>query len=222
MHRASCVVPSNPIPSQQKMTPKNHHSEMSATPQGPIERALASAMASRQSTAFRSNSSSSQTPTASIPSHLISIPTKQTGIRKARKLATLYQQRVAIQWMREELSREGKYLFARTVREFPILFAGNCKAYLENASTLWSKREALADISIPRRRLGNIVGIASKGRRRLNVKAFAGRKRELWVADLYVALRSEFDGLHALDVELSPSFLVCATKHLVDTAKEGC
>ena len=127
--------------------------------------------------------------------------------------------------MREEFSREGrKHLFAKTVREFPILFAGNYKANLENASTWWSKREALADLSIPGRRLGNLVGMASKGRRRLNVKAFAGRgrKRELWVADLYVALRSEFDRLHALDVKLSPSFLVCAAKHLVDTADERC
>ena len=94
--------------------------------------------------------------------------------------------------MREEFSREGKHLFAKTVREFSILSAGKCKANLEKASTWWSKHEALADLSIPGRRLGNLVGMACNGRRRLNVKAFAGRgrKRKLLVADLYVALRS--------------------------------
>lgn len=45
-----------------------------------------------------------------------------------------------------------------------------------------------------------------------------GRKRKPWVASLYKALRTEFCRLHALDVKLSSSVLVCAAKSLIDNA----
>lgn len=193
---------------------------------GPIERALARAVAARGRHNEAASSPIILQNSTDQPADIDPIPrdTTSTNDRRRVHVNKLSDRYAVTKWMKEEAGRNGeRYIISKAVKKFPQFFTGNMKARLQKASRWWSQREATLSLKQEGRR-GLITREAGGGVKRANFKAMhgRGRKRSKWASALYAELLSEFERLKSVGVKFSPAVLCSHARSLIREAKEDC
>lgn len=137
-------------------------------------------------------------------------------IHRVHNVLTISARAKIVKWMMQEVADNGdKYLFSKTVRQFPEHFRASPSANNMRAMRLWRERMRFinddGDLKL-RGTTAAITRVSKAGRKtvRLKAKVGRGRKRQTWVDALHRDLLQEFERLSKLGVKFNLSTL----KHL--------
>lgn len=194
---------------------------------GQIERALARATARTPAIPQPSSSTEEEneiSPEQPTPSHSSATPSANIVPTPRRRVhVNLLSDRYTVtKWMIDRAAIEGeKHIISKAVRNFPQFFPGNAKANLQKVSRWWTQRMQTIDLKTEHRHVGQMSSSARNGRL-VSFKAIPGRgrKRSVWVRDLYSTLREEFERLRAAGVKFSPSVLRMHALRLIEEAPQ--
>ena len=161
---------------------------------GPIERAIAQALASRRA---NNNTATSASPYHAYHSIAILENSARNCGRKVQ-VSTVADRYCVTKWMIDDAIRNGeRHIQSRTLRTFPQHFKGSEKAQFGKVGLWWKKREATMALKLPHRRTNAFTGTMANGIRRANFKELQGRgrKKSEWVLAFYPYLLQEFERL---------------------------
>lgn len=211
---------------------------------GPIERALERARISKR-TESRTPMTSGKSPTPAEvqPPHtepeipdIVGAETEQNGSvkssdddgpSKARRkihVTTLSERYKATEWMVDHVRGNGeKHIATKCIKQFPALFPGTSVANITKARRWWKDREETLVLKVTGKRKGNFSFSTVRKDKRMRLKAIGGRgrKRAMWVTDLYNDLRNEFERVRSLGVKFNTSLPVQHAKQLISEATIG-
>lgn len=146
-------------------------------------------------------------------------------VRRKIHVTTLSERYRATEWMIEHVRENGeKHIATKCIKQFPALFPGSSVANITKAMRWWKDRENTMGLKITGKRKGNFCFSTVRRNKRMRLKAIGGRgrKRAVWVSDLYNDLRDEFERLRSVGVKFNTSLLLQHAKKLISEANVEC